>query len=109
MRVLDKSSGKPVAVKLHVHGEEGEYLAPLDRHRIINAAWFEDYSVDFAHRREGEAPSEHLTTYVPGETVIDLPVGKVYVEVSKGFEIRPLRKVIEVTAATEQVDVEFIG
>jgi hypothetical protein len=101
LRVVEKDSGKPVAVKLHVHGEAGEYLAPLDRHRIINVAWFEDYSVDFAHQ------GDHMSTYVPGETVIDLPLGKVYVEISKGFEIRPVRKVIEVTLATEQVDVEI--
>jgi hypothetical protein len=107
LRVVDKGSGKPVAVKLHVHGEAGEYLAPLDRHRIINAAWFEDYSVDFAHRRGGDSPGDHPCTYIPGETVIDLPLGKVYVEVSKGFEIRPVRKVIQVTPATEQVDVEI--
>ncbi len=31
---------------------------------------------------------------------IDLPLGKVYVEVSKGFEIRPVRKVVEVTPDT---------
>ena len=37
LRILDKESGKPVAVKLHVHGETGEYLAPLDRHRIPKA------------------------------------------------------------------------
>ncbi len=90
-----RDSGKPVAVKLHVHGEAGEYLAPVDRHRILNPAWFEDYSVDFAHRGR----STHCT-YIPGETTIDLPLGKVYIEVSKGFEIRPVRKVVEVTAET---------
>jgi hypothetical protein len=107
LRVLEKGARKPVAVKLHVHGEAGEYLAPLDRHRIINNAWFEDYSVDFAHCRGGDSPGQHPSTYVPGETVIDLPLGKVYIEVSKGFEIRPIRKVIEVTQATEQVEVEI--
>jgi len=36
---------------------------------------------------------------------VDLPLGKVYMEVSKGFEIRPVRKVIEVEPATESVEV----
>ena len=93
-------SGRAVPVKLHVHGEWGEYLAPLDRHRIPNAAWFEDYSVDFCHL------GTHYCTYIPGETTIDLPLGRVYIEVSKGFEIRPVRKVVEVTHATEEVVVE---
>jgi hypothetical protein len=93
-------SGKPVPVKLHVHGEWGEYLAPVDRHRIPNPAWFEDYSVDFAHL------GTHYCTYIPGETTIDLPLGRVFIEVSKGFEIRPVRKVVEVTPATEEIIVE---
>ena len=50
LRVVEEGSGTPVPVKLHVHGAAGEYLAPVDRHRIPNAAWFEDYSVDFVHR-----------------------------------------------------------
>lgn len=101
LRVVEKGSHRPVAVKLHVHGEAGEYLAPVDRHRIANPAWFEDYSVDFAHRWT------HQCAYIPGETRIDLPLGKVYVEVAKGFEIRPLRAVLELSADTEEVVIEL--
>ena len=101
MRAVERGSGKVVSVKLHVHGEMGEYLAPIDRHRIINPAWFEDYSVDFAHL------DTHYCTYIPGETVIKLPLGKVYIEVSKGFEIWPVRRVIEVTPATQEIVVEI--
>ncbi len=97
LKVVEKDSGKPVAVKLHIHGTAGEYLPPVDRHRIINAAWFEDYSVDFAHN------GIHACTYIPGETALDLPLGKVYVEVSKGFEIRPVRTVVDVTPETEEI------
>ncbi len=100
-RAVEKGTRKPVSVKLHVHGEAGEYLAPIDRHRIVNADWFQDYSVDFSH------DGVHQCTYVPGETVIELPVGKVYIEVSKGFEIRPIRKVVRVTRATREVTVEI--
>ena len=101
LRVVEQGSGKPVPVKLHVHGEWGEYLAPIDRHRIINPAWFEDYSVDFSHL------AKHHCTYIPGETRVKLPLGRVYIEVSKGFEIRPVRKVVEVTPDTEQIVVEI--
>jgi hypothetical protein len=104
-----------VPVKLHVHGKWGEYLAPVDRHRIVNPAWFEDYSVDFIHLDPPnlgifpftEPVNGHSCTYIPGETRIDLPVGKVYVEVSKGFEIRPVRRMIEVTAETQEVVIEI--
>ena len=98
LRVVDEAN-KPVAVKLHIHGQENEYLPPVDRHRIINAAWFEDYSADYAHL------GKHFCCYVPGETDIELPLGKIYMEISKGFEIRPIRKVFRVTKRTQQIDV----
>jgi hypothetical protein len=101
LRTVERGSGQCVPVKLHVHGEWGEYLAPVDRHRIPNPAWFEDYSVDFSHL------GTHACTYVPGETLIDLPLGQVYLEVSKGFEIRPVRKMIEVTPAIREIVVEI--
>ena len=101
LRVVEKGSGKPVPVKLHIHGVAGEYLPPVDRHRIPNSAWFEDYSVDFIHA------GIHYCSYIPGETRVDLPLGKVYLEVSKGFEIRPIRKVHTVTRETEEIVVEL--
>jgi hypothetical protein len=101
IRVVERRGGKPVPAKLHVHGEAGEHLAPLDRHRVPNTAWFEDYSVDYSNW------GGHFCTYIPGETTIRLPVGKVYVEVSKGFEIRPVRKVLEVQEGTEELTIEI--
>ena len=101
IRAVEKDTGKAVPVKLHIHGEAGEYLAPVDRHRIPNPAWFEDYSVDFAHA------GVHYCTYIPGETRVDLPLGKVYLEVSKGFEIRPVRKVCRIARGTEEIVVEI--
>ncbi len=100
LRVIEQANAKPVAVKLHVHGAYDEGLVPVNRHRIVNPAWFEDYSVDFAHQ------GRHQCTYIPGETTIDLPLGCVYIEVSKGFEIRPVREVVEITPETEEITVE---
>ena len=97
LRVVDRASRKPVPVRLHVHGEAGEYLTPVDRHRYPNPEWFEDYSVDYV----GE--SRHNCTYMPGETTIDLPLGRVYIEVSRGFEIKPIRKVVAVSTRTKQI------
>ena len=100
IRVVERGTRKLVPVKLHIHGSDGEYLAPLDRHRIPNPAWFEDYSADLCH-------GDHQCMYISGETVIDLPLGNVYVEATKGFEIRPVRKVFKVTRATEAVTLEL--
>lgn len=107
LRVVDKGSSKPTAVKLHVHGAWGEYLAPIDRHRIINPAWFEDYSVDFLHVDYGRTEGEHPTTYINGETILKLPLGDVYIEVSKGYEVRPVRRIVQVTPDTEEILVEL--
>jgi len=101
LRVLDRQTRKPVAVKLHLHGQAGEYLAPVDRHRIINDAWFEDNSADTTHN------GLHACGYINGETTVDLPVGKVYAEVSKGFEVRPVRRVLEISADTAEVVIEL--
>ncbi len=106
LRAVERATGRPVPVKLHLHGEAGEYLAPVDRHRILNPRWFEDYSVDFAHRRPAEGRA-HDSTYINGETTVDLPLGKVYVEVSKGFEMRPVRVVCPVGPDTEEITVEI--
>ncbi len=109
LRAVERHSGQSVPVKLHVHGEWGEYLAPVDRHRILNPAWFEDYSVDFVHGGgwEGTVQSPHYCTYIPGETRLDLPLGKAYVEVSKGFEIRPVRRIVEITEETDEIVIEL--
>ncbi len=101
LRVVEAGGTTPVPVRLHVHGVSGEYLAPVDRHRIPNPAWFEDYSVDFLNQ------GEHWATYIPGETVLDLPTGRVYIEVSRGFEIRPQRRAVEVGTDCTQLTIEL--
>ncbi len=109
LRAVERESGRSVPVKLHVHGECGEYLAPVDRHRLPNSCWFEDFSVDFVHGGgwDGRGENPHYCTYIPGETTIDLPLGRVYIEVSKGFEIRPVRKVVEVTPGLQEIIIEI--
>jgi hypothetical protein len=48
----------------------------------------------------------HSCTYINGETLLKLPLGEVFIEISKGFEIRPVRKVITVTPDTEEIVIE---
>jgi len=101
VRIIEKGTGKIVPVKLHVHGESDEYLAPTDRHRIPNNAWFEDYSVDFVHA------GDHVCTYINGETVMKLPIGEVHFELAKGFEIKPVRETVNITADTKELEFEI--
>jgi len=111
LRVVDKASGRSVPVRLHVHGEHSEYLAPVDRQRCANPSWFQDYCADYLHRRfRGFAnPSPHLhhCSYIPGETRMLLPLGRIYIEVSKGFEVRPVRVIRTVGSDTREIVVEL--
>lgn len=114
LRVVERGGTVPVPVKLHIHGESGEYLAPMDRHRIMNPSWFEDYSTDFVHMPAAGAAGPnglplgpHQCSYITGDTTVKLPLGRVFIEVSKGFEIRPVRKTVEVGAGTEEIVIEL--
>jgi hypothetical protein len=115
LRVIDSRTERPVAVKLHIHGEWGEYLPPVDRHRIINPGWFEDFSTDYLYRGrtrlDTEKPAKplgtHSCTYIPGETILNLPQGKIYLEISKGFEIKPIRRVFEILPDTDEILIEL--
>jgi hypothetical protein len=101
IRAVDSRTGRPVAVKLHIHGESGEYLPPMNRHRSPNAHWFQDYSVDYAHKLT------HFCSYIDGEAEVMLPQGRVFVEVSKGFEVMPVRKVVTIDIDTQQIELEL--
>ena len=49
----------------------------------------------------------HACTYINGDTLIKLPRGKVYIEVSKGFEVKPVRTIVEVGPETEEIVIEL--
>lgn len=100
IKVVEAGTKNKVAVKLHIHGEAGEYLPPADRHRIPNPYWFEDYSPAFI------AHGIHICTYIDGETRIKLPLGSVYIEVSKGFEITPIHEIYNITPETTELVIE---
>ncbi len=101
VRIVERATGQPVAAKLHIHGEAGEYLPPLHLHRLPNSNWFEDYSPEFQHARV------HRCVYIDGEADVNLPHGTVYLEVSKGFEIRPVRLTHSIEASTRELVIEI--
>ena len=100
VKVCDKSTGNPVGVRIHFHGEAGEYLPPKGYHRKVNRGWFEDNYGEFANHANQYA-------YIRGECVVDLPLGKVYVEITRGYEITPVRESFDVTASTSEITFEL--
>jgi hypothetical protein len=99
LRVVEKGSTQPVPVRLHLHGEAGEYLPPKGNHRKVNGYWFEDNYGEFVN-------SLNQYSYINGECEVDLPLGRVFVEVTRGYEVKPLRSSFTVAAETEELTLE---
>ncbi|WP_202865913.1 CehA/McbA family metallohydrolase [Paenibacillus contaminans] len=100
VRVVDRTSGLKIAAKIHVHGSFGEYIAPINGHRLPNSHWFEDYGAEYVQQF-------HYSAYIDGEAEFKLPLGTVFVEITKGFEIRPIRRSYTVTDETDLITVEL--
>ncbi len=97
-RVLDASTGKPTAARIHFRSEDGRYFPPYGHRHEVNDNWFEDYGADV---KLGDTPY----AYVDGTFQAELPVGPVYVEAFKGFEYAPLRARLEVKPGQRELDV----
>jgi hypothetical protein len=100
LKITEQGSDRPVAVRLHLHGSAGEYLPPKGNHRKVNPHWFEDNYGEFVNGLNQYA-------YVPGECVVDLPLGEVFVEITRGYEVTPLRTSFRVKADTKEVAFEL--
>lgn len=99
IRVIDKQTRQPVPVRLHIHGQSGEYLPPKGYHRKVNKEWFEDIYAEFLNIHNQYA-------YVPGECIADLPLGTVYIEATRGYEVSPIRQSVEIQADTAELTFE---
>ncbi|NJN83739.1 MAG: CehA/McbA family metallohydrolase [Caldilineaceae bacterium] len=100
LKVVDKQSGQPLAVRIHLHGEAGEYLPPRGRHRKVNGGWFEDNYGEFVN-------AQNQYSYIDGECEVDLPLGVVYVEITRGYEVAPIRTRVEVTPDSDELIFEL--
>jgi hypothetical protein len=100
VRVVEKESRQPVPVRLHLHGQAGEYLPPKGYHRKVNPYWFEDNYGEFVN-------SLNQYCYIPGECIADLPPGEVFIKISRGYEATPIRTVFNVTPETTEVTFEL--
>ena len=95
VKVVD-AAGREVAVRIHFHGEQGEYLPPRGNHRRVNGNWFEDNYGEFVN-------SLNQYAYIPGHCELEAPLGEVFVEITRGYEIKPIRSSFTVTAETDEI------
>lgn len=100
IRVKDTSTGRPTPVRIHFSGSHGEYIAPYGHHEQVNFNWFEEYGADISLSGKQYA-------YVPGEFTTDMPVGDVYVDISKGFEYVPVRRKVTIRPGQKKLDLRI--
>lgn len=96
LRFVDRETGGKCAVRLHLHGVDGEYLPPRGHHRKVNTAWGHDAAGEFVNDANQYA-------YIDGECTVDLPLGTVFIEATRGYEIAPLRTSFEVGPETDEL------
>jgi hypothetical protein len=99
-RVADAATHRPTAVRLAFRSKEGRYIPPYGHRTEVNASWFEDYGGDLM---VGGVPY----AYVDGTFQVELPVGDVYVEVSKGYEYQPFRKLLKIAPGQRELNLEI--
>ena len=100
LRVVERGSPRPVPARLHLHGAAGEYLPPRGHHRLMSGYWFDDNYAEFRNGR-------NAYSYIPGECVVDLPLGEVFVEATRGYEVLPVRRSLTITPQTDEITLEL--
>lgn len=99
-RIIDKSTGQTVAARLAFRSAQGRYIPPYGHRTEVNDGWFEDYGADVKLMDTSFA-------YVDGTFQVELPVGDVYVEITKGFEYSPLRRRLNIEAGQRELQLEL--
>ena len=97
-KIIDSSTGRPTAARIHFRSPDGRYFPPYGHTHDVNDNWFEDYGADLLL---GDTPY----AYVDGTFQGELPVGDVYVEVSKGFEFQPIRQKINIKPGQRELEI----
>jgi hypothetical protein len=91
-RVVDDETGEQIPCRIHFRSHEGIPFAPHGHHAHINSD-FGNWNFDVgADLRLGQA----TYAYIDGECEGWLPLGKVAVDLARGFEYEPVRRWVEI-------------
>ncbi|HOL73020.1 MAG TPA: CehA/McbA family metallohydrolase, partial [Bryobacteraceae bacterium] len=99
-QVVDAATGRPVPVRIAFRSREGRYIPPYGHRTEINRGWFQDYGADLALGGDSFA-------YIDGTFQVELPVGEVYVELSRGFEYEAVRRRIDIQPGQRELRLEI--
>jgi hypothetical protein len=99
-KVVDPATGRPTPVRLAFRSGDGRYIPPCGHRTQINDAVFQDYGADLMI---GDASF----AYVDGTFQVELPVGEVYLEMTKGFEYEAVRKRLDIRPGQRELHLEI--
>jgi len=99
-QVVDAFTRRPTPVRLAFYSKEGRYIPPYGHRRDVNNAFFQDYGADIKLMDSSFA-------YVDGTFQIELPVGEVFLEMSKGFEYEGVRRKLRIEPGQRQLGLEI--
>lgn len=98
--VVDSGTSRPTPVRLAFRSKEGRYIPPYGHRTEVNNAWFEDYGADL---KLMDTPF----AYVDGTLQVELPVGEVYLEMTKGFEYEAVRQKLQIKPGQRELRLEI--
>lgn len=99
-QVIDSATSKPTPVRLAFRSKDGRYIPPYGHRTEINDGWFQDYGADVKLMDTSFA-------YVDGTFQVELPVGDVYAEMTKGFEYEVVRKRLTIEPGQRELKLEI--
>ena len=99
-KVVDTATGQSTPVRLAFRSREGRYIPPYGHRHEINYGWFQDYGADLKLLDSSFA-------YIDGTFQVELPVGEVYVEMTKGFEYEAVRRKLSIDATQRELNLEI--
>src|SRR5256884_384790 len=97
---VDAATQRRVPVRLAFRSNEGRYIAPYGHRTEINDAWFQDYGADVKLMDTSFA-------YVDRTFQAELPVGDLYVEMTKGFEYEAVRRKLKIEPGQRELKLEI--
>jgi len=99
-KVIEAATGNPTPLRLAFRAADGRYIPPYGHRTEINDGWFQDYGGDVKLMDSSFA-------YVDGTFQVELPVGEVYVELSKGFEYGTVRRRLNIEPGQRELNLEI--
>lgn len=99
-QVVDAATGRPTPVRLAFRSKEGRYIPPYGHRSQVNYDFFQDYGADLRL-------TDTFFAYVDGTFQLELPIGEVYVEITKGFEYAPIRRKLNIEPGQREMKLEI--